>query len=194
MEIYLVRHTKVAVGTTICYGQTDVHPADTFDQEAASLQRRLAGIDWEVIYTSPLSRCARLVPFFSAAGIITDPRLMEFNFGEWELQPWKEIDPVQLKQWSSDFVNQAAPAGETYGQLYERVIQSWNEILERDYQGNVIVLTHGGVIRAILAHLLSIPLQKSFHLDISYGSVSCVHVNTSREHGRLSKVLYINRV
>jgi alpha-ribazole phosphatase len=194
MLIYLVRHTQVAVGPTVCYGQTDVHLADTFDEEATSLQQRLAGIHWEVIYTSPLSRCARLAPFFFAAHVITDPRLMEFNFGHWELQPWKEIDPVQLKQWSSDFVNQAAPAGETYGQLYERVIESWNEMLERDHQGNVIVLTHGGVIRAILSHLLSIPLQKSFHLDISYGSVSCVQVNTSPEHGRFSKVLYVNRV
>jgi len=194
VEIYLVRHTRVAVETSICYGQTDVHSAETFEEEAQHLQQRLVDKTWEAVYTSPLGRCVRLLPYFPSPVVVQDERLMEMHFGEWELQPWKAIDPALLKQWSSDFVNHRVPAGETYGDLYERVVAAWNDILQKGHQGNVAVLAHGGVIRAILAHLLGIPLLKSFHLDISYGSVSCVQVNEGAEFQRYCKVLYVNRI
>ncbi|MES2731444.1 MAG: alpha-ribazole phosphatase [Bacteroidota bacterium] len=188
MEVYLIRHTRVAVETAICYGQTDVLSADTFEQEAVSLRQRLPYV-WEAVYSSPLGRCTRLLPYFPCALLTQDERLMEMHFGEWELQPWNAIEPAILKHWSSDFVNHRVPAGETYGELYERVVASWEEIVAKGHQGNVAIIAHGGVIRALLAHLLSIPLLKSFHLDISYGSVSCVQVQA-----QFSKVLYINRI
>lgn len=189
MEIYLIRHTRVAVETSICYGQTDVHSAETFDEEAKHLQARLADVPWDAVYVSPLGRCTRLLPYFSSELIVHDERLKEMHFGNWELQPWRSIEESVFNHWMSNFVHHHTPGGENYWELYERVTAVWNEIVHAGYQGNVAIICHGGVIRALLAHLLSIPLEKSFHLDITYGSVSCIQVNPG-----FSKVLYINRV
>ena len=63
MKVTLIRHTSVAVASGTCYGQTDVPLRDTFEQEAFNTLQALAGMHFDKVYTSPLSRCVRLATY-----------------------------------------------------------------------------------------------------------------------------------
>ena len=87
MEVILVRHTSVDVPPGTCYGQTDVALRSTFSEEAEAVYRRLAGYaPFDRVYTSPLSRCIRLAEYGGYADAVRDSRLLELNFGAWEMQ------------------------------------------------------------------------------------------------------------
>jgi alpha-ribazole phosphatase len=79
---------QVPEGT--CYGQTDVTLADTFDLEFAELQQKLPKFAEPVqVISSPLSRCLQLAARLSYK-ITTDRRIMELNFGDWEMKNWHD--------------------------------------------------------------------------------------------------------
>lgn len=58
--LYLVRHTSVAIGKGICYGQTDVDVAEDFERVSGLIKEKLSGLNFDRIYSSPLKRCYRL--------------------------------------------------------------------------------------------------------------------------------------
>jgi len=173
MEIYLVRHTTPNIEPGICYGQADVPLTESFHVEAANVVAQLPQ-DIEVIFTSPLSRCASLarqMRFRDDIPIVIDKRLIEINFGEWELMPWNSIDRASLKRWMDDYVNIAAPEGESYRALFERCVSFMNDLKNTTYRSAVIT-THHGVLKSIYAHLDNISLHEAMALQFPYGSVT----------------------
>jgi alpha-ribazole phosphatase len=174
-QIYLLRHTTPAVEKGICYGQTDLDVAESFEQEILQIQQCLPALQAIQVYTSPLQRCKKLAikltqnqdPHLS---LVEDPRLMEMFFGEWEMKPWANLPTQMLKAWMSDFVNVPAPTGESHRQVHERVMAFWKEKLAMPHE-TFAVVTHYGVIQSLLAHLLHIPLDKLFKIDMGFGAV-----------------------
>ncbi len=130
MDVYLIRHTEVAVGRSMAYGQSDVDLADTYSEQLERLQAHLPD-DPYAIFSSPLSRCRRLAEDLAlalAAGsqievapgqtavvdahpplVQFDNRLLEFHFGDWEMVPWADIGRPLLDAWMADFVNIPPP-------------------------------------------------------------------------------------
>lgn len=89
MEVILIRHTSVDVPPGVCYGQTDVPLKPTFEQEAAVTQENLkAFLPFDHVYTSPLTRCVRLATYCGYPDAERDKRIMEINFGSWEMKPF----------------------------------------------------------------------------------------------------------
>jgi alpha-ribazole phosphatase len=170
MEIYLIRHTQTAADPGLCYGQSDIALADSFDDETDTLHGKLPefGDDCKV-YSSPLSRCLQLARTFSDE-VTSDPRLQELNFGAWEGKRFDDIDAEALQQWTDNFVTAAPPEGENFEDLYQRTGSFWQDLLKTEAE-QVLVITHAGVIRALLARALSLPLLNSFQLRIDSGSV-----------------------
>lgn len=185
MEIYLIRHTKVEVPANTCYGQSDVSLADSFEKETESILEKLSNTDHFICYTSPLTRCKSLANKISTREIKLEPRLMELNFGDWELKTWKNIGKESFDEWNEDFVNNKVPGGESYFELSVRVKSFWKEIIKK--KEDSILVTHGGVIRALLAHCLGLPLENSFRLKIDYGSITKIILN-----GEFVNVEYVN--
>ena len=72
-----------------------------------------------------LARCTRLAQSFGEFD--ADARLLEYDFGDWEMQAWDDIDQTLLDSWMQDFVNQRPPNGETVIEMRARV----DEFLER---------------------------------------------------------------
>ena len=106
MEIYILRHTKVDVAAGICYGQTDVPLAVSFETELDAVRRKLPRLNGFTSYSSPLSRCRKLAERLYSNPVRLDQRLMEMHFGVWEQQCWNNIGDEQFKAWMADFVNQ----------------------------------------------------------------------------------------
>src|SRR6266540_3817224 len=120
MLLHLIRHTKVNLPARTCYGYSDVPLLEGWEQEAEGLVQQLRHIQNPLVYSSPLSRCYLLACKLSHR-VITDNRLKELNFGDWELKPWDEINDTQAKQWMNNFVETACPGGESYLDLSLRV-------------------------------------------------------------------------
>ena len=103
MQITLVRHTTPDVPVGTCYGQSDVPLRASFEEEAEVVRRRLSGMAFDAVYTSPLSRCTRLAHFCGYPDAIQDKRLMEINFGVWEMQRYENIVDPRLQDYYADY-------------------------------------------------------------------------------------------
>ena len=173
MEIYLIRHTAPAIAKGVCYGQADLDVRHTFANEAAIIQQHLP-VAVGVVYSSPLQRCEKLARhLFAGNPIQLHNDLMEINCGEWELRPWDDIPKKEIDPWMNDYVNVRIPGGESYTDVYERVANYFNSIMESsNHLANVRIVAHGGVIRSILSYITQTPLIDSFKaFSLHYGCV-----------------------
>ncbi len=185
MEIYLVRHTTPDVEKGICYGQSDLSLVNGFSDEVDDLRKKLP-MDFDAIYSSPLSRCIQLA--HSLEGIIvSDERLMEMNFGDWEMRNWNELPQTELNAWMSDFVNVKVPNGESFRELISRVEGFLTEVLKSNMT-KVCIVSHAGVIRAILGHFLELDPKDFFKLNIDYGGLSLVKITNG-----VANLKFVNR-
>ncbi len=171
MEIYLIRHTTPAISPGLIYGRTDVPLTDSFTAELAEIRPHLPAM-FDAVYSSPSRRCVQLAEQLGPV-IRTDERLYELDFGDWEGQTWDTIDRQASELWMQDFVNTAPPGGETLLQMQARVLAFWNELIRHAYE-RVAVVTHGGVIRILLAIERKLPLASLFEIKIAYGEVVVV--------------------
>lgn len=175
MEIYLIRHTKPLVGKGLIYGRSDVALAGSFSTEAAAVLKQLPE-KIDAIYSSPSSRCTLLAGAIVAASgftgrsYVTDEALYELNFGDWEGQTWDTIDRAASEAWMKDFVHLSPPNGETMLGMEQRIFRFWDKLLQEPY-ATVCIVTHGGVIRTILARYRATPLKDSFSIPVAMGEV-----------------------
>ena len=191
-DIYLIRHTTPAVDKGICYGQTDLDVTESFPEEAEMILRSLpSGIT--SVYSSPLKRCSRLAEhLFPDVPVVFRPELMELHCGSWEMCGWDSLPKEEVDPWMADFVNVRVPGGESYIDLYDRVMGCWEEIVggasaagggraDRPVpDGSVAVVAHGGVIRSILAGITGTVLVDSFKaFSLHYGCVIRVRRGTT---------------
>ena len=170
--IDLVRHGHVATPGLFC-ASTDEPLSETgWTQLTATTQT--AQIDQ--VITSPSRRCAEFAQHFAQKHDLplqTVNAFQEMHFGDWvdlsATEVWQQ-DSVLLKSlWESpqDFT---APNGEALLEFAERVEHSWHELLEQYGGKRVLVFTHGGVIRVLLALALGIPYKSTMGFDLGYGS------------------------
>lgn len=196
MTIYLIRHTEVAVGKSVCYGGSDVELATNYDEQLVKLLLHLPATAPHVVFSSPLSRCRQLAwdiaPSQAKEYIRFDDRLREYNFGDWEMLPWGDIPREELDAWMVDFVNLAPHKGDSFQQVFDRVSAFWHEkvlpLADAESPKTVYIVSHGGVIRALLCLFLELPLQNAYRLHLDYGAVSKLTV----QNGTYT-VAYINR-
>lgn len=174
MKLYLVRHTRVDVPSGICYGQTDVPLAESFEAESDSVRSRLSGIEFESVFCSPLNRCVELGNQLNFQ-LQLDNRLKELNFGEWEGQAWDTIfESERGKKWFIDYLNDPCPNGESYNDMLRRVKHFITDLPDTD--ANILVITHAGVIRAFRVLLKNWPVKKAFDKPIAYGQITVIEI------------------
>ncbi len=100
---------------------------------------------------------------------------MELNCGTWEMKLWNDIPEDEIKPWKEDFINVIVPGGESYIQLFDRVVNSFERI--KTEGKNAAIVAHGGVLRSIVAHLTKTPLLESFDVfSFNYGCIIKLNV------------------
>ena len=176
MSIYLIRHTAPLIEKGTCYGQADIDIKDSFFDEAAII-KTVIPVEFRQVWSSPLQRCRKLAEhLFPTCPINLERKLKEINCGEWELQKWDDIPSHIVDPWMKDYVNVRIPGGENYIDVYDRAVDSFLNIASGETP--VAIVTHGGVIRSILAHITGTPLLDSFKaFAIHYGCVIRVSRN-----------------
>ncbi|MBS7543349.1 histidine phosphatase family protein [Ancylobacter oerskovii] len=179
-RIFLVRHGETDWNLAgRLQGSHDIPLNDLGCEQAAGLARvieRLAGDVGPLDYVaSPLSRAAQTMAILRAElGLPPDlfrrePRLKEISFGRWEGNTWTELkrrDPASVADHRANPWHYRPPGGESYSDLSVRVMAAMGEIAR-----DAVVVTHGGVVRAILHALTGMPAQEAAFLPVRQGAV-----------------------
>ena len=152
----------------LIYGRKDLLLHADFPSELAAVRSKL-DVVFDKIYSSPAFRCTELAKALDSS-FLTDDRLQELDFGEWEGKTWDSVDQQALQAWMDDYVHICTPGGESMMQMHARVNAFWNELELLNYQ-KLAIVTHAGVIRLILAIVRQIELKDVFDIKIAYGEV-----------------------
>ncbi len=181
MKLFLVRHTTPDISKDVCYGQSDLNLVANFGIEIEKVQSLLGDTHYGKVYSSPLFRCMTLartlVP--ESDQVSLDDRLMEFNFGDWEMKTWKEIEKTpEAKAWFADYIQTPVPGGESFTQLIDRVQDFINELKKNPDDDDVLIVTHLGVIRAFSVIIKQIDAKAAFDLHVGYGDLHEMELKT----------------
>jgi alpha-ribazole phosphatase len=188
VKLTLVRHTSLQVPQGVCYGHSDIDVAVSFAQEAATTKEKIEHLTLDAVFSSPLQRCVKLAHALGLENITHDDRLKELHFGDWEMQAWDDLPREYFDEWAQNYAHMSPPNGETFGELQARGIAFIDETLNQYHKGHVLVVTHGGMIRAMVAHVLNMQLKGLFRINVDYGSVT--ELDFSEE---IPKINFVNR-
>ena len=178
MQLIILRHIQTQATEGLCYGQSEPPLPDDFEKQHRQLARALQKQKFHAIYSSPLSRCALLAQaIVGDQKVLTDERLMELNFGEWEGLHWNEIEQrPEAQAFFDDYLRCAPPGGESFIQLIERVESFLMEIKNKHPRHQVLVVSHGGPIRAIYGLLENLEPEKYFNRQVAYGHLAQIRL------------------
>jgi broad specificity phosphatase PhoE len=165
-RLLFVRHGPTSASTARAFPD-DESLSSAGKAAAGKLAKRLPATD--LALTSPALRCRETA---EAAGLVADveSRLCECDFGSWAGLTLPEVharDPVGVTDWMTN--PDARPhGGESARALAERVA-GW---LADDRPGTTVVITHGGVIRAAVVHVLDAPVEALWRIEADPLSVT----------------------
>ena len=168
MEVYLVRHTETVCEKGICYGQSDVGLKEPFLEQFELIKSQIPSD--AVVFSSPLSRCTELANYLSQS-VTIDSRLVEMNFGDWEMKKWDAIPEPDFTPWMTDFVNVTVPSGESFIALHDRVTNFLTTLASENNSKKIVIITHAGVIRSILCTNSGLSLKDAFNNKVNFGAV-----------------------
>ncbi len=168
MALTLIRHTRPAVSSGICYGRSDLALATTFPEEANAVLAKLEPA--EALVSSPLGRCRALAERIGSAFALEpayDVRLQEMDFGTWEGQDWNDIPRAELDAWAADFLHARPHGGESVHAFVARV----HEVLAALRKDGLsrLVVTHAGVIKA--STVAKGTDFSAFQTSVAYGGI-----------------------
>ncbi|MCL6639620.1 MAG: alpha-ribazole phosphatase [Firmicutes bacterium] len=180
-KIYLVRHGETTWNALMKFqGHTDVPLSDTGRRQAEMLARRLAAEKFTAFYASDLQRAyetAEIIAKPHGLGIQKIPGLRELNFGAWEgltRNEIKEFYAKEISQWWASPLTTRIPMGETLGEVVLRSMAAVKRIVESHQGGQVLVASHGGAIRSIVASVLGIDLNQYWRLRLDNASLNII--------------------
>ncbi|MCB1753972.1 MAG: alpha-ribazole phosphatase [Gammaproteobacteria bacterium] len=173
MRVGLLRHGEVEGGNRF-RGSTD----DPLSRTGLSqMQAATAATHWDRVISSPLQRCTEFADLYARQNTLLyslEPRLQEIHFGSWENRSAAELmeeTPEALTRFWHDPLTYTPPGGESLSHFQARVLEAWHEILTAHAQQDVLIVTHGGVIRTLLCHILKRPLASLLELRVEHGSL-----------------------
>lgn len=157
LRLYIVRHGRTLFNEKhMIQGWCDAPLTKEGIRQAEALNKGLEDIKFEACYSSPLYRAVSTARYIIKDRNIPydmNTNLIEFNFGHLEgddESKLKEIYPIYLGQTVEGF------DGDTIEGLLKRTLTALEEISTKHKDGNVLIVTHSGVITALLGYLNSI--------------------------------------
>jgi probable phosphomutase (TIGR03848 family) len=179
----LIRHALCdPVGRSIAGRQPGIHLNDSGRRQAQRLAERLQPIALDGIYSSPLERALETAqPIARATGrqVQTADAWNEIDFGEWTGRTLADLDPLpEWRRFNTFRSSSTIPGGESMAELLGRVLRDLDRLrsLHPTPMACVAVVSHGDVLRSLVAHTLGVPLDEFQRLEISPASVSILDI------------------
>lgn len=191
--IDLLRHGEVEGGEQY-RGQTDLALSPGGWMQLRS--QISVNLPWQQIVTSPLLRCADFAEDLARqSGLLLayEPRLTERSMGEWEGRSAAELrqqNNAAVDAYYRDPVSFTPPGAEPLEAFQQRVLAAWHDLLQDHPQRHLLVVTHAGCIRVILAQVLNMPLQAIPRLAVPYAGLSRIKIRGSGESARMQLMFH----
>ena len=156
MKIYVTRHGQTDYNKKrMMQGRSDIPLNEVGIAQATARRKMLGDIKFDAVYSSPLIRAvktAQIIGNVSEEEIIKDERIIEANFGKYELMNYYGTGISMMLYWSFPELFKAPKGVETIQEMIDRTSSFLKELEQKDYE-NVLVACHGGIIRPIRGYL-----------------------------------------
>jgi broad specificity phosphatase PhoE len=167
--VYLARHGETAWSLSGQHtGLTDLPLTERGERNARQLAKRLQGIPFAKVFTSPLQRARRtceLAGFGAVAEVLSE--LVEWNYGDYEGRRTAEI---QAERPGWNIFRDGCPGGETPAQVADRANRVIDKV--RAIEGNVLLFSSGHFLRVLAARWLDLAAEAGRYFFLSTASVS----------------------
>lgn len=181
MRLVLVRHAETEEAARgRCYGALDVGLSAGGRTQCARLAEALSGERVSAVVSSPRTRAvetAQAIAEPHGVEVRVDPDLRELDFGDLEGRTYDEIAssmPELYAAWMRQPTRVQFPGGERYADVERRALRAVETLHGELAEGAVVIVTHGGIVRAVLADVLGIPDDRIFRIAVDPASVSIV--------------------
>ena len=170
-------------------GHTDIGLSENGAQQARSLGQRLADRQIDVAYSSDLKRTsetARLALGHRNVVLNETPRLREYHKGIFEGMTLTEIQtqfPDEYPKYLEKDLSYAPEGGETTRDVSTRMASIFQEIKAKHLDETVLVVSHGGALRAAMVSLLGMPLEGNW--SFVFGNCGLPMVDTFADNAGL---------
>jgi Fructose-2,6-bisphosphatase len=143
------------------------------------------------IFTSPVLRAmqtAEILRRSQEVPLQSLPGLSEIGVGDWINRYWKDfIDDPARQNWYSQ-PDQARPSGgETLREIQRRAVAAVKQVIDGGQDMPYVFVSHGDIIRSILAHYMNLDLPIIRHVRIDHVSVSGLDLT-----GHAAQLLFLN--
>lgn len=173
MKLTVVRHGETVENKNdIIQGQMPGKLSEEGIRQAFSLAETLKDEAFDVIYCSDLRRCRDtakpITKHHPNVPVKYSTLLREINYGSYQGKNRQELDWPRLR---GTFLTGRAPGGESWPDVYERLVGFVNELYAQYSDDHILVVTHGGPIYTLRSAIGNIPLKDAFSGPIDNCSV-----------------------
>jgi broad specificity phosphatase PhoE len=184
--IYLVRHCATRndeANYPILLGQgIDMGISPKGREHAEVLADYFGGKGIDAMYVSPMSRAvqtARIINEKCDADITFCVSLKEVDMGDWEGAEYAQVtrlDPDGFDAYLRDPGTNGYPNGENLSQVCRRALNFIETLAQKHPNQRIVIVTHKYVCRAVLAHLMSLPMYRVREIEQDPGCVNVIRV------------------
>jgi broad specificity phosphatase PhoE len=176
-QIDLLRHGQLATPGLFC-----AHPDEPLSKKGLKdLSTATHNGCWDIIVSSPFQRCREFAESLAKQNqceLQIDKHFKEMDFGDWTGIKtdtlWQQESKQLQKLWQvpDSFI---APGGESMQAFISQVEQGIQRLIDKHKNSSVLLITHAGVMRVILASALEITHQSALRFSIEHASLSRIH-------------------
>lgn len=193
-QILLIRHAAHGQVGTVLSGRTpELALSEEGRAQARALAERLAATPLAAIQASPVQRAQETALALATPhglAVETVPALDEVDFGAWQGRAFAELDADPLwTEWNSARASARTPGGETMAEAQER---AWAHVVKAALARpgkTLAMVSHCDVIRAVIARVLGLSLDRLLAFAIDPASVSRIELGD-----RGARLLSLNEV
>jgi broad specificity phosphatase PhoE len=176
---HLVRHASHdLIGIALTGRTTDIGLSEQGRAEALRLAERFAPMPIAAVYASALRRAAETAETIAnriQLNVLLDARLIELDFGGWSGLTFDLLqDDPEWRRWNDFRSGTRAPGGETIAEAQARIIAAMIDLRDRHGDCEIVLVSHGDVIKAALAYWAGISLDHLRRIEIAPASISRV--------------------
>lgn len=182
MSLFICRHGRTEANASgLLLGRADPELDRIGEAQAAAIAAAVPNA--EVVVSSPLGRCRQTAEAFGLP-VSTDDRLIELDYGDFDLKPLSDIPAETWAEWrtDSDF---RPPGGETLNELGTRVFAALDELAASAVSRDVVVVSHVSPIKAAVAWALQSPVSISWRCFVAQASITEIGISTNGPSLRL---------
>lgn len=188
-KLYLVRHGETDWNRqNRCQGCIDIELNEDGIRQAKAVAQRLSAEKLDIIYSSWLKRAYDTAAYINqkfSLDIIKESALNEIDFGEWEGLTFEEMrvrPDYDFSRWKTEPHKATFPGEGRLQAVQDRAMDFVNKTIKDNPGKNILMVSHGGILKTITLKLLDIGLEAYNKFYIANTSVSIITLEQERNY------------